>query len=158
MGLVQKYVVDDFLEVLRWSTEFGVNTSEGRQIKQGIVGVFAGSAFDPKESVKLKDQTKISLAAYAARINIQLLRAADFNEKMRERGIPKEITVQSVCRVAKNEKEVRDVLTAIWEIPEKSGEITAKVAGKNKEVYDFEKMLETTNLPSEELEKAAQVL
>jgi hypothetical protein len=59
-GLVQKYVVDDFLEVLRWSTEFGVNTTEGRQIKQGIVRV-PGSAFDPKECVKLKDQ-KISLA------------------------------------------------------------------------------------------------
>jgi hypothetical protein len=144
-GLVQKYVVDDFLEVMRWSTEFGVNTSEGRQIKQGIVGVFAGSAFDPKESVKLKDQTKISLAAYAARINIQLLRAADFNEKMREKGMPKEVTVQGVCRVAKNEKEVRDVLTAIWESPEKSGEIIAKVVGKNKDVYDFEKMLESGN-------------
>ena len=143
-GLVQKYVVDDFLEVLRWSTEFGVNTSEGRQIKQGIVGVFAGSAFDPKESVKLKDQSKISLAAYAARINIQLLKAADFNEKLRERGIPKEITVQGVCKAAKDEKEVREVITAIWESPEKSGEIIAKVIGKNKEVYEFEKMLEKT--------------
>jgi hypothetical protein len=142
-GLVQKYVVDDFLEVLRWSTEFGVNTSEGRAIKQGVVGVFAGSAFDPKESVKLKDQTKISLAAYAARINIQLLKAADFNEKLRERGLPKEVTVQSVCRVAKNEKEVRDVLTVIWETPEKSSEIIAKVIDKNKEVYEFEKMLES---------------
>jgi hypothetical protein len=143
-GLVQKYVVDDFLEVLRWSTEFGVNTSEGRQIKQGIVGVFAGSAFDPKESVKLKDQTKISLAAYAARINIQLLRAADFNEKMREKGLPKEVTVQGVCRVAKNEKEVREVLTALWETPQESGEIIAKIVNKNKGVYDFEKMLEQT--------------
>lgn len=144
-GLVQKYVVDDFLEVLRWSTEFGVNTSEGRQIKQGIVGVFAGSAFDPKESVKLKDQTKISLAAYAARINIQLLRAADFNEKMREKGIPKEVTVQGVCRAAKNEKEAREILSAIWENPDKSNEILAKAVGKNKGVYEFEKMLEAVS-------------
>lgn len=156
-GLVQKRQVDDFLEVLRWSTDFGVNTSEGRSIKQGIVGVFAGSAFNPKESVKLKDETVISLATYAARINIQLLKAADFNEKMRERGIQKEVTVQGVCRAAKDEKEVRDVLTAIWEKPEKSDEIIVKVIGKNKEVYDFEKMLETTNSPSEELEKAAKV-
>jgi hypothetical protein len=36
-GLVQKRQVDDFLEVLRWSTESGVNTSEGRTIKRGIV-------------------------------------------------------------------------------------------------------------------------
>ena len=156
-GLVQKRQIDDFLEVLRWSTDFGVNTTEGRSIKQGIVGVFAGSAFNPKESVKLKDETVISLATYAARINIQLLKAADFNEKMRERGIQKEVTVQGVCRAAKDEKEVRDVLTAIWEKPEKSDEIIVKVIGKNKEVYEFEKMLETTNSPSEELEKAAQV-
>jgi len=34
-GFVKKYVVDDFLEVLCWSTDFGVETTEGRQIKQG---------------------------------------------------------------------------------------------------------------------------
>jgi hypothetical protein len=130
------------LEVLRWSTEFGVNTSEGRQMKQGVIGVFAGSAFDSKEGVTLKDQEKISLAAYAARINIQLLRGVDFNEKMRDRGIPKELTVQSVCRIAKNEKEVREVLTAIWENPDKAKETVARAAKRNEEVYEFERMLE----------------
>ena len=134
-----------FLEVLRWSTEFGVNTTEGRSIKQGIVGVFAGSAFNPKESVKLKNETVISLATYAARINIQLLKAADFDEKMRERGMQKEVTVQGVCRAAKDEKEVREILAAIWENPEKSKEILTKAVGKNKGVYEFEKMLETVN-------------
>ena len=147
-GLVQKYVVDDFLEVLRWSTEFGVNTSEGRQMKQGVIGVFAGSAFDPKESVKLKDQSKISLAAYAARINIQLLRAADFNQKLRERGVPKEVTAQGVCRVAKDEKEVREALTIIWEKPKEAQELIAEVVSKNRSVYEFEKMLEDAVIPS----------
>ena len=141
-GLVKKRQIDDFLEVLRWSTEFGVNTSDGRQIKQGIIGVFAGSAFDPKESVKLKDDQVISLATYAARINIQLLKAADFNAKMRERGLPKEVTVQGICRAAKDEREVRDIITAIWETPQKSGEIIAKTIVSNKRVYEFEKMLE----------------
>jgi hypothetical protein len=142
-GLVQKRQVDDFLEVLRWSTEFGVNTSEGRQIKQGIVGVFAGSAFNPKERLKLKDETEISLATYAARINIQLLKAADFNEKLRERSVPKEVTVQAVCKTAKDEKEVRELFQAMWETPEKSGESLSKATVKNKEVYEFEKMLES---------------
>lgn len=77
MGISKKEDVDDFLEVLRWSTEFGVNTSEGRTIKQGIVGVFA---FNPKENVRLKDETEISLATYAARINIQLLKAAEMRK------------------------------------------------------------------------------
>ncbi|MCW4046403.1 MAG: hypothetical protein NWE99_02420 [Candidatus Bathyarchaeota archaeon] len=143
-GLVRKREVDDFLEVLRWSNEFGVSTSEGRQIKQGVVGVFAGSAFNPQEKVKLKDETEMSLATYAARINIQLLKASDFNEKLRDRAVPKEITVQAVCKTAKDEKEVRELLQAIWENPEKSSEILSKAVSKNKDVYDFEKMLEKT--------------
>jgi hypothetical protein len=56
-GLVQKRHIDDFFDVLRWSKEFGVDTPDGRQIKQGITGVFAGSSFDPKESVRLKDES-----------------------------------------------------------------------------------------------------
>jgi DNA-binding Lrp family transcriptional regulator len=141
-GLIQKKYLDDFFEVLRWSKEFGVDTPEGRQIKQGVVGVFAGSAFNPKESVRLKDETVISLATYTARMNIQLLKAADFNEKLRERSVPKEITVQKICRIAKDEKEIRETLESIWETPEKGSEILGKTVEKNKEVYEFEKMLE----------------
>jgi len=95
--------------------------------------------------VKLKDETEICLATYVARNNIQLLKAADFNEKMRERGIQRETTVQAVCRVAKDEKEVREVLQAIWEAPEKSSEILSKAIGKNKDVYELKKMLEQGN-------------
>ena len=141
-GLVRKSVVDDFLKVLRWSKDFGVDTPEGRQVKQGVLGVFAGSAFNPKENVRLKDETVISLAKYAARMNIQLLKASDFNEKLRERGCDKRITVQKICRVSRNEKEVREILGEIWESPKKSSEILSKVMEKNADVYDFEKMLE----------------
>ena len=143
-GLVRKEDVDDFLEVLKWSKEFGVNTPEGRQIKQGIVGVFAGSAFNPKESVRLRDGSKISLASYASRMNIQLLKAADFNSKLRERGCAKSVTVQKICRIAKNENEVREILDAVWENSGRSEEIFAKVAQKNKKLYEFERMLEET--------------
>ena len=141
-GLVRKRDVDDFFDVLRWSKEFGVDTPEGRQIKQGIVGVFAGSAFNPKEGVRLQDETTITLATYAARINIQLLKASDFNQKLRERGVPNKVTVQRICRFAKNEEEVRSVLEAVWKDAEKSDELLADIAEKNKEVYAFEKMLE----------------
>lgn len=84
-GLVTKRDVDDFLEILRWSKDFGVNTPEGRQIKQGVIGVFAGSAFNAREKVKLKDGTVVNLPSYVARMNIQLLKASDFNQKLRER-------------------------------------------------------------------------
>ncbi|RJS88158.1 hypothetical protein CW704_00285, partial [Candidatus Bathyarchaeota archaeon] len=99
-GLVTKKHVDDFLEVLRWSKEFGVDTPDGREIKQGVVGVFAASAFNPRETVQLKDESRISLAQYAARMRFQLLRASDFNQKLHEKGCPRTVTVQKICRRA----------------------------------------------------------
>jgi hypothetical protein len=141
-GLVRKYDVDDFLEVLRWSKEFGVDTPEGRRVRQGVVGVFAASAFNPRERVRLKDETEISLPAYAARMNIQLLKALDFNEKLRERECPETITVQRICRLARDEGEVREILEAIWKDPSKGEEVLAEVAERNKDIYEFEKMLE----------------
>jgi hypothetical protein len=146
-GLVKRRHIDDFFEVLRWSKEFGVDTPDGRQIKQGITGVFAGSSFDPKESVKLKDGSIISLASYTARMNIQLLKATDFNEKLRGRGVPKTVTVQKICRYAKDEMEVRETLDAVWENSVKAKEILAKVVKKNGQVYEFEKMLEMKENP-----------
>jgi hypothetical protein len=141
-GLVKRHMVDDFLEVLKWSTEFGVDTTEGRQIKQGIVGVFAASTFDPRENVKLNDKTKISLAAYASRIKLELVSAADLNEKLRARGVSKDVTVQGICRIARDEKEVRDTLGLIWEKPDVAKNITTQVITKNRDVYEFEKSLE----------------
>jgi len=145
-GLVRKKDVDDFLEVLRWSKEFGVDTPEGRQIKQGVTGVFAGSSFNPREKVRLKDETEISLAIYAARMNIQILKASDFNKRLREKGVPKEVTVQKICRVCRDEREVREVLEEIWENPNRSEDILTRVVERNRDVYEFEKMLEGSEL------------
>jgi len=140
-GLVERRHIDDFLEVLRWSKEFGVDTPEGRAIKQGVVGVFAASAFNPRERVRFKDGTEISLPEYAARMNIQLLKASDFNKKLRERGCTR-ATVQRICRIARDEREVREILEAIWKNPEKELEILKEIERKNKDLYEFEKLLE----------------
>lgn len=144
-GLVKKQAVDDFFEVLRWTKEFGVDTPEGRQIKQGVTGVFAGQAFDATESVKLKNELTISLASYAARMNIQLLRAADFNVKLQQRGVDKDITVQKICKAARNEKQVRELLEAIWQNPKKSEELIVLAYKNNSDLYQFEKMLESND-------------
>jgi urease gamma subunit len=109
--------------------------------------LFAASAFDARENVKLGDQTKISLPAYAARIKLELVSAADLNEKLRDRGVKKEITVQEICRIAKDEKEVRETLSRIWEKPQTAREITSQVITKNRSVYEFEKILEEPNQP-----------
>ncbi len=140
-GLVRKRDIDDFFGVLGWSKEFGVDTPEGRKIKQGVIGVFAGSTFNPREKVRLKDETEISLPAYAAKMNIQLLKASDFNQKLRERGCSK-VTVQKICRIARNEDDVREILETIWREPERDAEILAKAASRNRDIYEFERMLE----------------
>ena len=141
-GLVSKGHVDDFLEVLRWSGDFGVDTPDGREIRQGVVGVFAASSFNPRENVRLKDESIISLAQYAARRNLQLVTAADFNVKLRERGCPKGVTVQKVSRLARDEDEVRRTLNHVWSESEGSAGILEGLEKGNEDLYRFEKMLE----------------
>ena len=141
-GLVRKRDVDDFLEVLKWSKNFGVNTPDGRELKQGVVGVFAASAFNPRETVQLKDGSTISLAQYTARRELQLLKAGDFNQKLREKGCPKTVSVQKICKRARDEEDVRETLDRIWKQPEKSDETLNELLQKNEDLYKFEKMLE----------------
>jgi len=69
------------------------------------------------------------------------LKTSDFNQKLRERGCIK-VTVQKICRYARDEKEVRAILEAIWQNPEEDEEILAEVIRRNKEIYEFERMLE----------------
>jgi hypothetical protein len=84
-GLVRKEDFDDFLEVFTWSKEFGFDSMEGRQIKQGVIGVFTGKSFNPRENVHFQDGKQISLAAYAARMRIQFVKAADFNKQLQQK-------------------------------------------------------------------------
>jgi len=50
--------------------------------------------------------------------------------------------VQKVCKRAKNEEEVRKTLDQIWKQPEKSEEVLSYLLERNKDLYEFEKMLE----------------
>jgi len=142
VGSSQESHVDDFFEVLRWSKELGVDTPDGREVKQGVVEVFAASRFKADEKVRLKDESEISLAQYAARRNLQILTAGDFNEKIRERGCPKYVTVQKVCRYAQQEEEVRESLNQIWENSNESRSVITQLNRENKELFEFEKQLE----------------
>lgn len=141
-GLIYKRDVDDFFDVLRWSKEFGVSTPDGQEIKQGVIGLFAGSAFNPNETVRLRDDHTMTLAEYAARVNVQLLKAADFNSRLHEKGCSIKVSVQRVCKIAKNEKQVRETLDRIWVKPEESDSILDTAFKANEEVYEFEKSLE----------------
>jgi hypothetical protein len=142
-GLVRRKELEDFLNILKWSYDFGVDTTEGRTIKQGIIGIFAGTAFNPQEKVAIGSEA-LSLAQYAARMNIQLLKAADLNEMLHTRGVEKRVTVQKVCTRARNETEVRETLAEIWDNPTISLELLAEMAIKNAALFEFEKALEQT--------------
>jgi hypothetical protein len=141
-SVVHKYDVDDFFEVLKWSKEFGVDSPTGRQIRQGVNGVFAAGVFNPKEYVKMKDGASIPLPMYAARMNIQLWKASDFNMKLQERGCAPSINVQKICRIAKNEKEVRQILDLIWKDPTTGQNVLVQAEVRNGDLYQFEKLLE----------------
>lgn len=151
-GLIRKRDLDDHLEVLRWSNEFGVDTPEGREIKQGVMGVFAGSAFNPNDKVRI-GQEKITLAQYAARKNLDLIKASDLNQRLRNRNVDQFVTVQKICRFVQDEDEVRDTLKKIWNQPEKARDFLTELAEKNKELYEFEKMLEETRGSDEPVTK-----
>jgi hypothetical protein len=143
-GLVMKKYIDDFFEVLRWSKEFGADSQsspDGRAVKQGIVGVFAGSTFNPRETVVLKDGKRLSLPSYAARNNITILKAVDFNKKLQEQGVPKECTVQKICRVARDESNTRHLLEEVWSHPSNAKDILLRALDENKDVFDLESLL-----------------
>lgn len=141
--------LEDFLNVLKWSYDFGVDTPEGRTIKQGVIGIFAGTAFNPQEKVTIVNES-LSVAQYVGRMNIQLLKAVDLNQMLHGRGIEKHVTVQKVCTRARNEAEVREVLAKIWDNSTISRELLDQLAIKNSSLYEFEKALnQNENAPPE---------
>ncbi len=136
-SLVSKKTLDDFFEVLRWSKAFGTDSQRGRVIKSGIVPIFAASSFS-NEKIKLGDET-LSVAEYAARRNIEIWTQARFNQMLRDRNVPKEITVQKVCRAASNESEVAELLNKIWSDADKAAAILNDYTLKNNELFQIEK-------------------
>ena len=112
----------------------------GREVKKGVIPVFGAGAYNPKEKVVVNGQ-KITLAQYASRMNIRLLRPADFNSKLRERGVEKKVTVQKICRVCRDEKDVRSVLDEIWLNPSKVQKTLDETLDRNQQVFEFERIL-----------------
>ena len=75
------------------------------------------------------------------RTRIKLSSPADFNSKLRERGIEKKVTIQKVCRVSKNEEDVRFVLDEVWQNPSRAEDILHEALDRNQQVFEFEKVL-----------------
>ena len=139
-SVVNRRSLDDFINVLKWSTDFGSDTENGREVKKGIIPVFGAGAFNPTEKVVVNGR-RITLVQYASGMNIQLLKPSDFNMKLREHGVDKKVTVQKICRVCRDEKDVRAVLDVIWKEPSKAMEVLSEAMARNQEIFEFEKVL-----------------
>jgi DNA-binding Lrp family transcriptional regulator len=139
-SIVTRKTLDEFLEVLKWSTDFGVDTENGRELKKGVVPVFAAGTYNPKETVIVNSE-KLTLGQYSSRMNIKLLRPADFNEKLREHQVDKKATVQRICSVSKDESDVRALLNTIWAEPPSAKEKVEASISKNQQAFDFENLL-----------------
>jgi len=105
-------------------------------------GVFAAGAFKPNENVVFKDGSTISLTQYAARRNLQLVTAADFNKMLRGKGCPREATIQKICRAARDEAQVRETVDTFWEKPKEATETLGWLRRDNEDLYRFEEKLE----------------
>lgn len=140
-SLVTRKDLDDHLEVLRWSREYGVDTPNGRTIKQGVTPIFTGGSYNPKNTVRIGED-EINLPEYARRMNIQLIKSADLNQQLQQKGVESYVTIQKICRASKNEKQVRDTLTKIWNQPKKAREFLSVLLEDNQELFDFEKEIQ----------------
>ena len=140
-GVVRKRHIDDLVEILKWSKEFGVDGPDGRTIKNGVVVLFAASSFS-NEKVKLGDK-ELSLAEYAALLNITLLKTADFNKMLHEHGASTRVSIQKIAKFCKNEEEVKETLDKIWSNPKKAEDILQEVAQRNFALFEFERKIES---------------
>jgi len=141
-GLVRRKHIDDLLEVLKWSREFGIDSPGfSRQIKNGVIILFAANAF-ANEHISLGDH-KLSLAQYAARLNVKLLKTADLNEILHRHGVPTSISIQKIIKAAANETEVKEILDKIWSSPTKADEIIREYYVKNQSIFEFERTLDS---------------
>jgi len=79
-GLVNRMDMDEFFDVLCGARSLVVTHLRGVQLKQGVIGMFAGPSLNPRDRVQMRDGTSISPASYAGRLEIQILRAVSRRE------------------------------------------------------------------------------
>lgn len=53
--------------------------------------------------------------------------------------MPREVTVQKICRVCKDEEDARRALDKIWDHPLKATAVLADILSENQYVFEFEK-------------------
>lgn len=141
-SIITKKTLDDFFEVFRLSKEFCADSDTTRVIKSGVLPIFAVSAFSDS-TFKLNDKT-ISMAAYAAHLNIEIWTQARFNGMLRDYGVSEFVTVRKICRAAANEYEVFAMHDIIWKETATAETIHEQYVLKNSELLEIEKEMDAS--------------
>ena len=55
------------------------------------------------------------------------------------------MTVQKMCKAARDEGEVREAQSRIWEKPSKAMDVITSLEGKNRDTYELGENMETKN-------------
>ena len=94
------------------------------------------------EGKKIVNGAKITLAQHASRMNIKLLRPAEFNEKLRECEADKRMTVRKICKACRDEAQVRKMLGEIRGQPSHAWRNLEEAVHENGLLFAFENLLD----------------
>jgi hypothetical protein len=139
-ALVRREDLEDFVEKVRWSKEFGANDRHGRVIKNGVVLWVAGAAIDNKATIPVGNEY-LTVAQYAARLAIKFIPTSEINAQLQKRGWEK-ASANAICKVAKDANEAMQILDEIWKHPDRAKDILSKYREQNKSILEQERMLE----------------
>jgi len=139
-NLIRRDDLVDFLDIARFSKEFGADDRHGRVIRNGVVLWMAGAAIDNKASI-LVGNDYLTVASFASRLGIKFIPVSQINEQMQRRGWEK-ASVKAICRAAKDALEAMEMLDQIWAHPKEAKGIISKYTEQNKSILEQERMLE----------------
>jgi hypothetical protein len=139
-SLVRREDLEDFVEVVKWSKEFGADDRHGRVIKNGVVLWVAGAAIDTKATIPVGNEY-LNVAQYAGRLGIKFIPTSEINAQLQRRGWEK-ASVNTICKIAKDANEAMQILDEIWKHPDKAKDILGKYREQNKSILEQEQMLE----------------
>jgi DNA-binding transcriptional ArsR family regulator len=139
-SLIRRDDVEDFVDIARFSAEFGADAKHGRVIRNGVVLWMAGAAIDNKASILVANEY-LTIASYASRLGIKFIPISQINEQLQHHGWEK-ATVKAICKVAKDAHEAMEMLDQIWAHPKEAKAIITKYTEQNRSILEQERMLE----------------
>ena len=138
--LIGRNVLEEFRDVLKSSSEFGVDTQDGREIKNGVVLWMIGAAIDNKAHIRIGNEY-LNIAVYAGRLGIKFIPISQINQLLRNHGWTK-ASVQAICRIAKDANEAMIIMDEVWKYPKSAEKVLDRYREQNKFILEQERLLE----------------